>query len=93
MTKSNWDYRGIAAECYDLWFGDEPFWDQAFFEDRIRHNGGAALEIACGTGRLLSEVVVSCVSCGRGPLTHHYFPASTSRTTPVGNSGELVGRG
>src|SRR5215510_2816406 len=53
MTKSDWDYRGLAAECYDLWFGDEPFWDQAFFYDRIRHNGGVALEIACGTGRLL----------------------------------------
>ena len=53
MTKSDWDYRGLAAECYDLWFGNEPFWDQAFFHNRIRHNGGEALEIACGTGRLL----------------------------------------
>jgi SAM-dependent methyltransferase len=53
MTKSDWDYRGLAAECYDLWFGDEPFWDQAFFGDRIRHNGDGALEIGCGTGRLL----------------------------------------
>ena len=53
MTKSDWDYRGLVAECYDLWFGDEPFWDQAFFHDRIRRNGGVALEIACGTGRLL----------------------------------------
>jgi SAM-dependent methyltransferase len=53
MTKSDWDYRGLAAECYDLWFGDEPFWDQAFFHDRIRQNSGVALEIACGTGRLL----------------------------------------
>ena len=53
MTKSDWDYRGLAAECYDLWFGGEPFWDQAFFHDRIRRNDGMALEIACGTGRLL----------------------------------------
>src|SRR5215472_8643973 len=53
MTKSDWDYRGLAAECYDLWFGNEPFWDQAFFHDHIRRNGGVALEIACGTGRLL----------------------------------------
>jgi ubiquinone/menaquinone biosynthesis C-methylase UbiE len=53
MRKSDWDYRGLAAECYDLWFGEEPFWDQAFFHDRIRQNRGVALEIACGTGRLL----------------------------------------
>ena len=53
MTKSDWDYRGLAAECYDLWFGEEPFWDQAFFHQRLTRNGGTALEIACGTGRLL----------------------------------------
>jgi hypothetical protein len=53
MTKSDWDYRGLAAECYDLWFGEEPFWDQAFFHQRLCRNGGVALEIACGTGRLL----------------------------------------
>ncbi len=53
MTKSDWDYRGLAAECYDLWFGAEPFWDQAFFHQRLCRNGGVALEIACGTGRLL----------------------------------------
>lgn len=53
MTKSDWDYRGLEAECYDIWFGAEPFWDQSFFRDRIARNGGVALEIGCGTGRLL----------------------------------------
>jgi ubiquinone/menaquinone biosynthesis C-methylase UbiE len=48
-----WDYSGLAADTYDLWFGHEPFWDQKFFFDRITRNGGAALELACGTGRLL----------------------------------------
>lgn len=48
-----WDYSGIAAETYDLWFGPEPFWDQHFFFNRITGNGGSALELACGTGRLL----------------------------------------
>jgi SAM-dependent methyltransferase len=53
MTRSLWVYSGLAAETYDLWFGDEPFWDQAFFFESITSNGGAALELACGTGRLL----------------------------------------
>jgi SAM-dependent methyltransferase len=53
MDPSVWDYSGLAADTYDLWFGDEPFWDQNFFFDRITRNGGAALELACGTGRLL----------------------------------------
>jgi SAM-dependent methyltransferase len=48
-----WDYSGITAAAYDQFFGDEPYWDQAFYSDRIASNGGRALELACGTGRLL----------------------------------------
>jgi SAM-dependent methyltransferase len=48
-----WDYSGIVAAAYDQFFGDEPFWDQAFYAERIRANGGRALELACGTGRLM----------------------------------------
>lgn len=48
-----WDYSGIVAAAYDQFFGDEPFWDQAFYDGRIRVNGGRALELACGTGRLM----------------------------------------
>jgi SAM-dependent methyltransferase len=57
MHKSDWDYRGLVAESYDLWFGSEPYWDQAYFEERVRRNGGLALEIGCGTGRLLVPLV------------------------------------
>lgn len=48
-----WEYSGLLAAAYDHYFGAEPFWDQDFFADRIRANGGRALELACGTGRLL----------------------------------------
>jgi ubiquinone/menaquinone biosynthesis C-methylase UbiE len=48
-----WDYSGLVAAAYDRFFGAEPFWDQAFYEQRLRANGGRALEVACGTGRLL----------------------------------------
>jgi len=48
-----WDYSGLVAAAYDEFFGGEPFWDQAFFVERIRAHGGRALELACGTGRLL----------------------------------------
>lgn len=41
------------AAAYDQYFGAEPFWDQAFYERKLRANGGRALEVACGTGRLL----------------------------------------
>lgn len=50
---TRWDYSGIVAAAYDHFFGPEPYWDQAFFQRRLRANGGRALELACGTGRLL----------------------------------------
>jgi SAM-dependent methyltransferase len=59
-TPTLWVYSGLAAETYDLWFGDEPFWDQVFFFESITGNGGASLELACGTGRLL----VPFLRCG-----------------------------
>ncbi len=46
-------YTGLSAASYDLWFGDEGFEDVEFFRDAIRDGGEPALEVACGTGRLL----------------------------------------
>ena len=47
-------YKGITAQLYDLWFDvNKPFEDLVFYQKHIRRNGGLALEIASGTGRLL----------------------------------------
>ncbi len=47
-------YKGITAQLYDLWFDvNKPFEDLLFYQKHIRKNGGIALEIASGTGRLL----------------------------------------
>lgn len=46
-------YTGLVAETYDLWFGEEPFADEAFFRGLVEDGGEPALEVGCGTGRLL----------------------------------------
>jgi SAM-dependent methyltransferase len=48
-----WHYDGIVAAAYDHYFGVEPYWDQRFYAERLHAVGGRALELACGTGRLL----------------------------------------
>jgi SAM-dependent methyltransferase len=53
VPRTVWDYSGVVAAAYDRFFGPEPLPDEAFFAARIAANGGAALELACGTGRLL----------------------------------------
>ncbi len=40
--ESDWDYRGLAAEADDLWFGEEPFEDQVFYRRKIQQAGGPA---------------------------------------------------
>lgn len=46
-------WTGIAAETWDAGGGDEPQWDHDFFRTVLQENPGPALDIGCGTGRLL----------------------------------------
>lgn len=51
--KSNVSYSGLAAELYDLWWGSKPLEDDAFYRRMLKQCLGPALEVGCGTGRLL----------------------------------------
>jgi SAM-dependent methyltransferase len=46
-------YTGLSAASYDLWFAGEDFEDIEFFRSAIQDGGEPALEVGCGTGRLL----------------------------------------
>jgi SAM-dependent methyltransferase len=46
-------WTGIAAETWDAGGGDDPQWDHDFFRQVLAENPGRALDIGCGTGRLL----------------------------------------
>jgi len=47
------DYTGLAAIAWQLFSEEEPGPDHAFFQGIIEQNPGPALDIGCGTGRLL----------------------------------------
>ncbi len=50
----NRPYDGLVAEAYDCWLPPErDYEDRAFYRDSIERNGGPALELGCGNGRLL----------------------------------------
>jgi SAM-dependent methyltransferase len=73
MLKSSGNYQGIVAESYDLWFPGETFEDTEFYKGIIAKNPGAALEVGCGTGRLLVPYLqdgldVDGVDCSREML-------------------------
>jgi SAM-dependent methyltransferase len=50
----DYEYEGVVADVYDLWFPPgEVFEDTDFFYRRLREANGPALDVGCGSGRLL----------------------------------------
>lgn len=49
------DYTGLGATAWDLFSGTEPGRDYPFFARILADNPGRALDVGCGTGRLLLD--------------------------------------
>ncbi len=47
------DYTGLGAIAWELFSGEKPGADHDFFRRLIEESGGPAVDVGCGTGRLL----------------------------------------
>jgi len=55
-----YEYRGMMAQAWDLLRGDYSTWpDRAFFRTVIERQDGPALDIGCGTGRLILDFLAA----------------------------------
>jgi len=56
----DYEYRGLIAQAWDLLRGDYSTWpDRPFYRDIIERQGGPALDVGCGTGRLILDYLAA----------------------------------
>ena len=56
MNVEDYEYRRLIASSWDLLRGDTSDWpDRAFYREIILNDGQPALDVGCGTGRLLLD--------------------------------------
>lgn len=62
MDADDYEYRGLMAQAWDVLRGDTSDWpDRAFYLARIREFGEPALDVGCGTGRLVLDYLAQGV--------------------------------
>src|SRR5512135_755570 len=55
-----YEYRGLVAQAWDLLRGDYSAWaDRPFYRSIIEQQSGPALDVGCGTGRLILDYLAT----------------------------------
>ncbi|MEF3310468.1 class I SAM-dependent methyltransferase [Paenibacillus sp. GYB004] len=88
MSSTQGSYEGIVADTYDIWFSGDRFFDTDFYKKLLDEVPGIALEIGCGTGRLLLSYLkdgyqVEGIDCSMQMLNTCKQKASEKGLSPV----------
>ncbi len=85
------EYTGLEAELYDLFRGGDELDEVALYTDVAAEQGGACLDLGCGTGRVLvplAQAGVEVVGLDSSPAM---VEACRARVAEEGLTAEVVG--
>lgn len=85
MSKQNYAYRGMIVTYWDLLRGDTSKWSsRPYFLQVIRESGEPALDVACGTGRLLLDYLQEGVDIDGVDISPDMIAAAQENATALG---------
>jgi ubiquinone/menaquinone biosynthesis C-methylase UbiE len=85
-----YEYHGLMATTWDLFRGDTSSWpDRFFFRDLILESGQPALDVGCGTGRLLLDYVAAGLDVDGVDISPEMLDLCRRRAAELGLSPSL----
>ena len=90
MSEPKYPYRGMMVQYWDLLPGDTSHWSsRPYFLKVIRESGEPALDVACGTGRLLLDYLAQDVEIDGVDISPEMIGACRVKATEAGLSPNL----
>jgi SAM-dependent methyltransferase len=85
MDQSEYEYWGMKASTWDLFHGGTSEWDDLqFYRDLIRKSGEPALDVGCGTGRLLLDYLAQGIDIDGVDLSPDMLRLCRTKAAEVG---------
>jgi SAM-dependent methyltransferase len=81
----DYEYHGLMAEAWDLLRGDTSSWDdRPFYLELIRRFGEPALDVGCGTGRLLLDYLAEGIEIDGVDVSPEMLAVCRAKASRVG---------
>ncbi len=94
MPETNYTYRGLIVEYWDLLRGDTSKWSsRPYFLKLIQDSGQPALDVACGTGRFLIDYAQEEINIDGVDISPEMIDLSRANADRAGLNTEFVGAG
>lgn len=82
---SDYEYRGLMAQAWDLLRGDTSRWaDRFFYLDVIHEFGEPVLDVGCGTGRLLLDYLAQGIEIDGADNSPEMLALCREKAAPLG---------